>query len=273
MTESLWIDLAACGLLALFGWLFWRSEKHSILGTESIEFDAQESQSPGYGSRLLRQCGLGPQGLLPFWALKLSFLILSPALLLEASPSLPWPALAASGVLAAFLPEAYLLLRRTRRRRLITNALGFFISLIVVYLRTGRTLAQAFADSAEHGLPSEHPLREEVRLIAREVAAGRDREEAFRLLAERTGVPEIRQLSAVIGVGLRAGAPITETLRSQAEWLQARHSQLSTQLVQRKSMESMLPMLLVCFPMFTVLVIFPAAIQLLDVLAMLGELF
>ncbi len=184
-----------------------------------------------------------------------------------------WWAWVGAGLAGSFLPELWLLDRRRRRRAEIESALSFFINLMVVYLQSGMNLAQAFRQAAAHGLRSEHPLAQEVELLSMEIDAGRDRDTAFALLAERSGVPSLRRLAAIIAVAYRAGSPVTDTLRAQAELLKARQSQRVAELVNRKSMEAMLPMLLISFPMFVMLVLFPAVQQVFDVLRMIGELF
>ncbi len=272
-----WIDLIALPLLLLFVLLLFLVETSRLGGPQTSALDPGPPQRRPriYPANLIRQCGLNPEAQqLIYWLSKLLLGMLAPLLLLELLlGQAPGWGLAISAALGFSATDLWLLARRRRRRAEIGSSLSFLISLIVVYLRSGMPLTHAFRQAASHGLPAGHPLADEVALLGREIEAGRDRDEAFTLLAERTGVEALRRLAAIIHVGLTAGAPITDTLQAQADLLKTRQLQLVTEQIQRRSMEAMLPMLLICFPVFLVLVLFPAVIQLSDVLNMIGDLF
>ncbi len=285
MNDAWWIDLVALALMLVFGVLFWRleagdlsvpEERDRLLKDPVDDWTPQRTARPWlYPAGLIRQAGWHPDAIAPlYWAVKLVLAALLPLLTLEwLHGQMPWPLAVVLVLAGLFLPDAWLLLRRGRRRRAIAQSLDFFINLMVVYLKSGLNLTQAFRQAAEHGLHPRNPLAHEVDLISREIDAGQERDLAFKRLAERTGVVPLQRLASVISVGYKAGSPVADTLRAQAELLQSRQAQQATEMVQRKSMETMLPMLLVCFPMFIVLVMFPAVIQLFDVLAMIGEVF
>lgn len=281
MSAEWMIDLAALFLMVLFGYLVYRVEKADISKPAAIPIDELLSDGDGgnkfslYPSKLIRQCGLRPAKLqLHYWLAKLMLALILPLLILELSlGGLPGRILWTPAILGFFLPDAWLLLRRRKRRGEIANALGFFISLMVVYMRSGMTMAKAFRQAAEYGLSDSSPLAKEVELLALELDAGRDQDAAFSMLAARTGEPGTKRLAAVINLGYRAGSPIVETLKGQSEVLRAKQSQMTDQLVNKRSVEAMLPMMLISFPVFVALVLLPAALQLLDVLEMIGEMF
>lgn len=281
-----WLDLAFLSMTLICGYLFWQIETYDIDGKDATPDDelmGHDSWEPAakrrsvrvYPATLIRQAGLLPEQMRPlYWSAKLVTGLLAPLLALEIlGPGLATWELALLGVAGSFLPEVFLLARRANRRRSIAGSLGFFISLLVVYLKSGVNLAQGFRQAAAYGLRQGSPLAQELELLSREIDAGRDRDAAFSMLAARTGVEPVKRLASVIAVGYRTGSPVAATLQAQAELLRTRQAQQATELVNRKSMEIMLPMLLVCFPMFVVLVLFPAAVQLLQVLDMIGELF
>lgn len=116
------------------------------------------------------------------------------------------------------------------------------------------------------------PLSAEIKLLAKEIEAGRDRKRAFADLARRTGVQGLRRLSAIINGGVASGSPILDALKSESNLLGMKRYQKDTARINRKSLETLLPVIMVCFPMFLVLVFFPAAIQIIEVLEVLGEL-
>ncbi len=280
MIDNWWIDLVALILLLVLGYVLYMAE---TTGIGQPDLDEQETlptdDSPEglriYPATLIRQCGYRPdQVRLLYWTAKLMLALVMPLIAVElVLGQLPIWMVVLSALGGFFIPELWLLARRRKRRSDISGSLSFFINLMVVYLQTGMNLTQAFRQAAAYGLTPTNPLAEEVELLTREIEAGRDRDTAFAMLAKRTGVLAVKQLASVISVGFRAGSPITETLRGQADLLKARQSQMATELVNRRSMEAMLPMLLICFPVFLVLVLFPAVLQMSDVLKMIGELF
>nr|WP_243748681.1 type II secretion system F family protein [Pseudomaricurvus alcaniphilus] len=144
---------------------------------------------------------------------------------------------------------------------------------MIVNLNSGFSLNQAFRKAAQYGLHQANPLAEEVALISRELDAGRARQLAFTRLAQRTGVESVHRLATVVNVGLEMGTPMIDALQSQAKILRMQRKQQDTARINRKTMETMLPVLLTCFPMFLMLVLFPAGIQILNVLELLGDIF
>ncbi len=280
MNQDLWLDITTLALLLAFAYLFYRVETSSIGNQKNAPdadalLDRTPKQARWFPYELIRQAGFRPQQIQAlYWSGKTLIAILLPLLLFELGGKIPswWMALSVS-VGGFFAPDLWFMSRRRSRQREITTSLSFFINLMVVYLQSGMNLSQAFRQAADYGLQPRNPLAEEIRLLTLEIEAGRDRESAFALLADRTGVDELKRLAAVISVGFRVGSPLRETLRAQADLLKARQAQMATELVNRKSMEAMLPMMLVCFPMFIVLVLFPAVIQVFDVLGMIGDLF
>ena len=272
---TMWVDMLALGLMIASGLLFWHMERSSLRRPGNRRRETLEGEPQrGLYLRGLRQAGLHPrQAYRVFWAVKFTLALLAGLLILEWTDGTQPVTVVTCVLTAGFVPDLWLLLRRHQRRQRIRQSLPFLISLIVAYLRFGVPLTQALSQVARLRPDSQDPLGQEMELISREINAGRDRNVAFSHLAARTGVPATERLAAVLRVGHEAGAPIADTLDAQARLLGHEQAQQVTELTQRKSMELMLPMELVCFPMFLVLVMFPAAIQLMDVLGMIGELF
>ena len=216
-----------------------------------------------YPSQLIRQVGIIPhQIFLLYWLSKLLLAVLAPLLIAEVTASLPFAVLVVIALLGFMLVDIWLLVSRKIHRQAIEKSLGYFIDLIAVFLKSGMNLTQAFRQAAQYGLPSDSALSREVALVVRELEAGGDRDVVFDSLAVRTGVKDLEHLAAVINIGLRVGAPMTETLEAQAVLLRAKQWEKAESLVSRKSLEALFPMMLVCFPLLLVLVFFPAAVQL-----------
>lgn len=276
MNDSWWIDFVFVSLLIGIAYIAFRLRAASQELGDDTEVDFEEQQRFSlYPSKRIRQAGLAPKTMrLSYWLLKFTLLLLGPTLLLELSAGQValW-LLAAVAVVLFFVFDVWLLMVRRKRRQQIRRSLNFFVNLLVVYLKSGMSLGKAFDQAAEYGLGNKNPLSQEISLLSKEIEAGRGRDEAFAKLAQRTGVEDLEKIAAVLRVGFQVGSPVAETLAAQAELLRAKQTQLGTELVNRKSMEAMLPMLLVCIPMFVVLVLFPAGSQVYEVLQMMKDLF
>lgn len=276
MNDSWWIDFVFVSLLIGIAYIAFRLRAASQDLGDDTEVDFEEQQRFSlYPSKRIRQAGLAPKTMrLSYWLLKFTLLLLGPTLLLELSAGQValW-LLAAVAVVLFFVFDIWLLMVRRKRRQQIRRSLNFFVNLLVVYLKSGMSLGKAFDQAAEYGLGNKNPLSQEISLLSKEIEAGRGRDEAFAKLAQRTGVEDLEKIAAVLRVGFQVGSPVAETLAAQAELLRAKQTQLGTELVNRKSMEAMLPMLLVCIPMFIVLVLFPAGSQVYQVLQMMKDLF
>lgn len=275
---NLVIDFAAMALMLLLGYLSFRLERDGLVageeGAASADSGKRARRWNVYPSRLIRQCGLRPvSARMLYWSGKIVGCVLLPLFTVEFyAGSMPVLVLLLPATLGFWAPDIWLVLRRRKRRAEIYNGLGLFIDLIVVYLADGRSLDDAIQQVAGHGLPVGHPLGNEARLVAQEIRAGEDRSKAFDLLALRTGVPALENLAAVLQVAHRTGAPIREALDSQSKRLRVAQTRRVGEIVNLKSVEAMLPMTMICFPMFLLLVLVPAAIQVMDVFHMIGEL-
>lgn len=279
MNTSIWIDLFLFGMFLVTGALFilFQSGRIDKLINDGRGADPLTSAPIRYWlypQKLVRQCGFSVSNTwLWYWSIKASAAILAVLALTMIVPGLPTYTHILTAIAAFFLFDVWLLSKRQKRKEDIELSLEFFVSLMVVYLKSGFSLSMAFKESASHGLKKNNVLGSEVMLIARELEAGRDRALAFVRLAERTGVDDLRRLAVVIETGVSAGAPVIEGLESQADLLRTQQQRRDTLRVNRKSMETMVPMLLICFPVFLVLVFFPAGIQIVETLKMISELF
>ncbi len=274
-----WLDIVFLVGLVVMVWALFHmhqaSEKeleHSA--GEGIEIDVRESLSGLYPARLIRQAGMLPgQVSVFYWIGKLILTLVLPLLAVEFIGGVTALTLLVFALFGFIIVDIWLLARRQRRKRLIERSLGYFIDLIAAFLKSGMSLSQAFLRASEYGLPKENPLAREVNLLARELEAGGERESAFSALAERTGVKDLQRLAAVMNVGFRVGAPITDTLEAQSELLRAKQWEQAESLVSRKTLEALLPLLLVSLPLLMVLVFFPAAVQILEVFQLFSGAF
>ncbi len=224
--------------------------------------------------RMARQAGLDPEGALwSFWLAKLLLAVALPLGLFELwsrYPSRPPPAaLVALALVGFLLPDLWLFLRRRHRRQRIRAALSYFLDLLVALLYAGLSLEEAFRRAAYQGLAPSDPLAREARLVSAELDAGREQGQAFRALAERTGVTELRAVASALRLAARHGAPVESALGSQADMLRVKRRENARREIVAAATKAIFPVFLCGFPVFLVIIFFPAVLEIIETLRLL----
>ncbi len=222
-----------------------------------------------YYWRLTRQAGLSPYDSWPLY-IAAKVLIAAALVALAMWLGIRWLALVLAPV-GFMLPDALLAYIRRERQGKIRRALSFFFDLLVSLLQAGLGVEEAFARTAREGLPRDHPLAEEAMRVVEELKLGRDRTLGFQTLADRTGVAELKSLSAALAVGVTQGGSIEGALRAQAEVLRAHRREEGMRRLNVVGAQVLLPLMLCGFPVFLVLVLAPLAIRLAQSLATLAH--
>lgn len=280
MSMSWWFDIIVILVLAFLVYVLTRLEKDTAGAVEANPdaegaFEDEFSGFSLYPRKLIRQAGIIPDRVAwLYWLGKLLFAILLPLAALEFFSSwAPDFVLLLLAILGFFFVDLWLIRRRRIRKQKIERSLSYFIDLISAFLMSGRNLSQSFQQAARYGLPKSNPLSQEVGMVAGELEAGRDRSSAFTALAYRTGVDDLHRLAAVMNVGFRVGSPVSETLQIQSDLLRAKQWERGISSMNRKSLASLFPLMLVSIPMVLVLVFFPAGVQLAEIFSMFAETF
>jgi tight adherence protein C len=264
MNGGLDLLLLALAVVAIVGVFALRRSR----GLDESRDERDEFRIRGVYARAIRQAGFESRAFVPiFWALKLIGALLMPLAVLELASRRGWAVPAAVLVLAAllgfFLADLWVFGLRRERQRRITWSLAYLLDLIVAFLRSGLGLEEAFRRAGRDGFPADHPLAQEVALVAREIDLGKDRAAAFRALYARTGVMPMKAIAAALESGLRLGASVEATLRAQAELLRTRRREDVMKRVQLAAVKALVPVVLCGLPLFAVIVFFPAFAEIL----------
>ncbi|MBI3873212.1 MAG: type II secretion system F family protein [candidate division Zixibacteria bacterium] len=152
--------------------------------------------------------------------------------------------------------------RVTKRRENIRRSIPNVLDLIIVCVEAGLSLnaaIQRIAKEMRHTYPE---LASELSILNQEFFLGVGRAEAFRNLALRTGVDELRSLATVLMQSDRLGTSIAEVLRVQAEILRTKRRQRAMEDAQKMPIKLLFPLILFIFPALLVVILGPAAITL-----------
>ena len=171
----------------------------------------------------------------------------------------------AAGVAAGFILPRFVLDRMVKRRQLrVRWGLADALDLMVVSIESGLGLNASMVRVGEE-LKAVHPeISEEFEIANLEIRVGREREEALRNLAERTGVDDLRSLVAMLIQADRFGTSIARAVRIFSDSLRTKRRQRAEQAAQKAAVKLLIPLALFLFPTLFIVVLGPAGLNLMD---------
>ena len=159
---------------------------------------------------------------------------------------------------AFFLPNLWLRSRVKERQTAIERALPDAMDLIVTCVEAGLGLDATIARVAEEMILAAPLLGEELRQTFLEIQAGVSRGDAFRRLADRTGVEDLRALSAMLIQTDLFGTSIARALRVHSEGMRVRRAQRAEEKAAMVSVKMTIPLILCILPSLLAIVMGPA---------------
>jgi tight adherence protein C len=164
-----------------------------------------------------------------------------------------------------FLPRKYLKRLIKNRQQKIRWGLADALDLMVVSVEAGLGLNAAMAKVSKE-LKEVHPeICVEFELCNTEIRVGRNREEALRNLAERTGVEDLRSLVAMLIQADKFGTSIAKAVRVYSDSLRVKRRQRAEQAAQKAAVKLLFPLACFLFPTLFLALLGPAVINLKDV--------
>jgi tight adherence protein C len=168
--------------------------------------------------------------------------------------------------IAFYAPNAWLSGRIQSRQLMIRRGLPDSLDLLVTCVEAGLGLDAALLRVAEEIRPAHPILAEELELTFLEVKAGMSRVDAFRRLAERTGVDDLKQLAATLTQTEMFGTSIAAALRVQAEGMRVRRMQRAEEKAAMVAVKMTLPLVFNILPSLFAVIIGPAAVNIMEIL-------
>jgi tight adherence protein C len=164
-------------------------------------------------------------------------------------------AVAAAGM---FLPNLVVRMRAHDRQRLIDEGLPDALDLLVTCVEAGLGLDAALQRVAGEIALARPVLAEELALTFLEIKAGAKRTDAFRSLAERTGVQDLKTLAATLIQTEMFGTSVAKALRIQAEGMRIRRMQRAEERAAVLGVKMAFPLVLCFLPSLLAVILGPA---------------
>jgi tight adherence protein C len=169
---------------------------------------------------------------------------------------------------AGFLLPRFMLNRLVASRQLkITWGLADALDLMVITMEAGLGLNAAMLKVCEE-LKDVHPdISKEFELANLEIRVGRDRSEALRNLADRTGVEDLNSLAGMLIQADRFGTSIARAVRVYSDSLRTKRRQRAEQAAQKAAFKLLLPLGALLFPTMFIIILGPAMLNISDMLS------
>ena len=176
-----------------------------------------------------------------------------------------------TGLFGLVGPSFWLDRRKAHRQLLLRRALPDACDLIVICLSGGLSLIAALVRVVEE-LQTAHPLlAAEMRIVEREVQLGHKLADSLLKFGNRSDLPELQNLAAVVMTAEKYGSSMTRTLEKFSESLRLKRQQYAEARAQKAATKILFPTLLFIFPAILLVILGPAMIQVMQVLGNLNN--
>jgi tight adherence protein C len=179
----------------------------------------------------------------------------------------PAAVILAASVGAAFgwLAPQYHVKRRIRKRqRELQRALPDSLDLLVVCVEAGLGLNQALVRVSEEIEHVSTIMSDELVLTNLEIRAGTPRDEALRNLGERTGLGDLKSLTAMLIQTDRFGTSVATALRVHSDTMRTKRRQRAEEAAAKTTIKLVFPLVLFIFPAMFVVILGPAVLHILE---------
>lgn len=159
------------------------------------------------------------------------------------------------------------------RKDALQRAIPDALDLMVVCVEAGLGLDQAITRVGQEVERTHPALSDELNLVSMELRTGVSRQEALRNFARRTDLEEARNLVALLVQTDRFGTSIGQSLRVHADAMRSIRRLKAEEMAAKLPVKLLFPLIFFIFPNMFVVLLGPAAIQMVRVLfpAMNGQ--
>ena len=256
------VDLFKAQLHALLGWFARLNQPSNVEEARAIR---RQLINAGYRSVKSSVFFIGAKILL---AISMVFLLAMIPVKLLGFPSVS--NLTFYYVLAAacgyYAPALWLRRAIAARKDALQRAIPDALDLMVVCVEAGLGLDQAIGRVGEEVNRTHPELSDELNILTLELRTGVSRQEALRNLAYRTDLEEVRSLVALLVQTDRFGTSIGQALRVHADSMRSTRRLKAEELAAKLPVKLLFPLIFFIFPSMFIVLLGPAAIQMIRIL-------
>ncbi len=159
-----------------------------------------------------------------------------------------------------FLPQLMLSSRITNRQKEIRKAMPDALDLLTICVEAGLGFDAAMSKVSEKW---DNQLSLAFARVIREIQLGKVRRDAMKAMAERLDINEMTSFVAAIIQSEQLGVSMAKILRIQAEQMRMKRRQRAEEEAHKAPVKMVIPMALLMFPTIMIIVLTPAALQIM----------
>jgi tight adherence protein C len=160
-----------------------------------------------------------------------------------------------------FLPHLMLTSKITRRQKEIRKAMPDALDLLTICVEAGLGFDAALSKVSEKW---ENELSLAFARVIREVQLGKVRREALKDMSDRLGIAEMTSFVAAIIQSEQLGVSMAKVLRIQSDQMRMKRRQRAEEEAHKAPVKMIIPMALLIFPSIMIIILTPAAIQIME---------
>lgn len=170
-------------------------------------------------------------------------------------------------LMGCYLPDMWLRNRTGKRKTQMMHELPDALDLLVVCVESGMGMDQALTRVSEELTLSAPLFCEELRTVTLELRAGKRRQDALRSLANRVGLDDLSSLVTLLIQADVFGISVARTLRVYSDTLRTKRYQRAEEQASKLPVKLLIPLICCILPALFVVIMGPAGIKLVDILA------
>ncbi|SRR6266849_176450 len=161
------------------------------------------------------------------------------------------------------VPDMLLVWRVNARQHRLRRGLPDALDLLVICVEAGLGLDQALMKVSQDMRITHQELSQELQLVNLEMRVGKSRIESLRELARRTGLDDIKALTAMLIQTERFGTSIAQSLRVFSDDMRTKRRQRAEEMSAKTSVKMVPPLVFFIFPALMVVILGPAVLTLM----------
>lgn len=163
-----------------------------------------------------------------------------------------------------YLPDVVVWFCKKSRQDNIFFGLPDALDLMVVCVEAGLGLDQAMRKVSEEMKKSYGVLSDEFALANLQLQMGSPRNDVLHELGSRTGVDDLKALSAILIQADKFGSSVAQALRVQSDSMRTRRRQMAEEKAAKTAVKLIFPLVIFIFPAIFVVLVGPAAITMIN---------
>jgi tight adherence protein C len=167
-------------------------------------------------------------------------------------------------ILVFFASDLWLIAKVAKRKKLIAEGLPQALDLMLLCVDAGLGLDASVQRIAQEKTLLSSELSTELDRLSRDILLGMDRESAYWSLYTRTGVDEVRSLSAAINQSQKLGLSISSILRAQSDFLRYRQQKRAEERSARLPVWMAFPLWFCIMPALLLVLVGPSLLLFLN---------